>query len=435
MKLIQPRRREGYYLPLPFPESQAPTMEPTFTTEDMSQLIMLWESSNESWEPMLELLRRLRGAVCTSTDLRRQLCGVLIEDGRLQRWYTELLAHPEAYRCLLVLTQTLGNCHAGPDAAYVVEALFPSLYPTIFDHIWNEEPNSGDRESFHGALRMILYNALRLVPTLWQTVGCNRSLMLSLLETVVHYEGEEDNDNSKTTTTSMKKKKKNAAGGEFVFGIWKHLFQVGSVPTVLEGLGTSMSAQCALLSVLESILEEEENVQSLNTELTETLLADPRLNDSSVLSVCSSENARFLFRLLQTTSEKEARLTALLLNITLKLTQFSLLQELAREYGLLRWSVDALAAAVKPPQPPLYVGYETDLMHLLCHLCWRNRPAQDSIREWEAIPLILNRTMVNDLQPFLQQWAIFCIRVMVEDNADNVKEIESYRQQGGKQIY
>nr|XP_002122907.2 ataxin-10-like [Ciona intestinalis] len=64
-------------------------------------------------------------------------------------------------------------------------------------------------------------------------------------------------------------------------------------------------------------------------------------------------------------------------------------------------------------------GFKRDLVRVIGNLCYRNPPLQNKVRELEGLPLILDSCNIDDNNPFIRQWAVFTIRNLCENNAEN----------------
>lgn len=66
--------------------------------------------------------------------------------------------------------------------------------------------------------------------------------------------------------------------------------------------------------------------------------------------------------------------------------------------------------------------FKRDIVQLLSTLCFRDKKVQDDIRELHGLGLILSQCRVDDENPYLREYAIFCLRNVLEDNEEN-KEV------------
>lgn len=78
---------------------------------------------------------------------------------------------------------------------------------------------------------------------------------------------------------------------------------------------------------------------------------------------------------------------------------------------------------------PLF-GFKKDLIRLLGNMVYKNRQNQDRLRELGGIPLILDHTTIDSRNPFIQQWAVFCIRNLCENNVENQAVINNMKLEG-----
>ncbi|XP_077987241.1 ataxin-10-like [Glandiceps talaboti] len=78
---------------------------------------------------------------------------------------------------------------------------------------------------------------------------------------------------------------------------------------------------------------------------------------------------------------------------------------------------------------PAY-GFKRDLIRLIGNMTYRNQKNQDLVRESEGIPLLLDHCNVDEYNPFMNQWAIFAIHNICEDNPANQAFIANMQRQG-----
>ncbi|KAM3926204.1 ataxin-10 [Leptodactylus fuscus] len=76
------------------------------------------------------------------------------------------------------------------------------------------------------------------------------------------------------------------------------------------------------------------------------------------------------------------------------------------------------------------VGFKAHLIRLIANLCYKNRENQDKIYQLDGIPLILDSCSIDDNNPFLNQWAVYAIRNLTENNEKNQELIASMERQG-----
>ncbi|RPB25869.1 hypothetical protein L211DRAFT_835950 [Terfezia boudieri ATCC MYA-4762] len=62
---------------------------------------------------------------------------------------------------------------------------------------------------------------------------------------------------------------------------------------------------------------------------------------------------------------------------------------------------------------------------LLTNLSWKNNDVKDLVRERGGLAAVLNQCMVDDDNPFIREYAILCVRNLLEGNARNQKVVSS----------
>ncbi|XP_053941705.1 ataxin-10 isoform X1 [Cuculus canorus] len=62
------------------------------------------------------------------------------------------------------------------------------------------------------------------------------------------------------------------------------------------------------------------------------------------------------------------------------------------------------------------VGFKSHLIRLIGNLCYKNKENQDRVYELDGIPLILDNCSIDDNNPFVNQWAVYAIRNLTEQN-------------------
>lgn len=68
------------------------------------------------------------------------------------------------------------------------------------------------------------------------------------------------------------------------------------------------------------------------------------------------------------------------------------------------------------------------IVNCISNLIYRNKLGQDLLRISNTIPIILNQCHTNMNNPFIREHSLMCIRNACENNMENQKVIESYRQ-------
>ncbi|KAE8613127.1 hypothetical protein XENTR_v10007582 [Xenopus tropicalis] len=76
------------------------------------------------------------------------------------------------------------------------------------------------------------------------------------------------------------------------------------------------------------------------------------------------------------------------------------------------------------------VGFKAHLIRLIGNLCYQNKENQEKVYQLDGIALILDNCSIDDNNPFLNQWAVFAIRNLTENNDKNQELIASMERQG-----
>ncbi|CAB4025665.1 Ataxin-10, partial [Paramuricea clavata] len=75
-------------------------------------------------------------------------------------------------------------------------------------------------------------------------------------------------------------------------------------------------------------------------------------------------------------------------------------------------------------------GFKRSLIQLIANVCYLNTMNQDCVRQMDCIPLLLDHCNIDDYNPYICQWAIFCLRNVLENNQGNQQVIRSLTQLG-----
>ncbi|XP_043825335.1 ataxin-10 isoform X2 [Dromiciops gliroides] len=76
------------------------------------------------------------------------------------------------------------------------------------------------------------------------------------------------------------------------------------------------------------------------------------------------------------------------------------------------------------------MGFKSHLVRLIGNLCYKNTKNQDKVYELDGIPLILDNCSMDDNNPFLNQWAVYAIRNLTEQNKRNQELIAKMEDHG-----
>uniref|UniRef100_A0A8C6V1V2 Ataxin-10 n=1 Tax=Neogobius melanostomus TaxID=47308 RepID=A0A8C6V1V2_9GOBI len=81
------------------------------------------------------------------------------------------------------------------------------------------------------------------------------------------------------------------------------------------------------------------------------------------------------------------------------------------------------------PYSPV-ISFKAHLIRLIGNLCHNKTDNQNKIRELEGIPLILDNCNIDSNNPFINQWAVFAIRNLLQNNLENQKLVASLEKCG-----
>ncbi|XP_030069805.1 ataxin-10 isoform X2 [Microcaecilia unicolor] len=76
------------------------------------------------------------------------------------------------------------------------------------------------------------------------------------------------------------------------------------------------------------------------------------------------------------------------------------------------------------------VGFKAHLIRLIANLCYKHEDNQEKVFHLDGIPLILDNCSIDDNNPFLNQWAVYAIRNLTEQNEKNQEVIANMERQG-----
>ncbi|OIT32473.1 hypothetical protein A4A49_65803 [Nicotiana attenuata] len=77
-----------------------------------------------------------------------------------------------------------------------------------------------------------------------------------------------------------------------------------------------------------------------------------------------------------------------------------------------------------------YKGFRRDIVAILGNCAYRRRHVQDEIRDKNGILLLLQQCVTDDDNPFLREWGIWCVRNLLEGNAENQGAVTDLELQG-----
>ncbi|KAM6436651.1 ataxin-10 isoform 2-T2 [Liasis olivaceus] len=233
---------------------------------------------------------------------------------------------------------------------------------------------------------------------------------------------------------------------------------------VLQASRRSPELEWMTLIVTNHLLKCPELVKALyaklsnqeRTALLEVILSEMKENHviigeemATFLAVSFEEKCQSVLRLASATNEdEEALVTIRLLDVLCEVTSNpGELQSLQACPGLLEVAISLLqlvhlagkqtanifTASYSTEQeeishPP--VGFKSHLIRLIANLCYKNKGNQDKVYELNGIPLILDNCSIDDNNPFINQWAVYAVHNLTEENERNQEFIARMEQQG-----
>ncbi|XP_018610351.2 ataxin-10 isoform X1 [Scleropages formosus] len=76
------------------------------------------------------------------------------------------------------------------------------------------------------------------------------------------------------------------------------------------------------------------------------------------------------------------------------------------------------------------VSFKAHLVRLIANLCHGNSHNQNKVREMDGIALILDNCNIDSNNPFISQWAIFALRVILDHNRKNQEVVQALERRG-----
>ena len=74
-------------------------------------------------------------------------------------------------------------------------------------------------------------------------------------------------------------------------------------------------------------------------------------------------------------------------------------------------------------------GVKRNVLMLLANILPVHRELQDFMREIEGLALILDHCNIDDMNPYMKEWSIFCLRNLCRDNKENQRYIDQLKMQ------
>ncbi|XP_046854290.1 ataxin-10-like isoform X2 [Xenia sp. Carnegie-2017] len=75
-------------------------------------------------------------------------------------------------------------------------------------------------------------------------------------------------------------------------------------------------------------------------------------------------------------------------------------------------------------------AFKKGLIQLIANMSYKNTSNQNDIRQLDCIPLLLNHCNIDANNPYICQWAIFCLRNVLENNLENQEVVRSLTKLG-----
>jgi len=100
------------------------------------------------------------------------------------------------------------------------------------------------------------------------------------------------------------------------------------------------------------------------------------------------------------------------------------ISELLKHFNTVDPSAQRKTKGKETEKPKSPYALKRGFIRLVGNLAYRCRENQDIIREAGLLGPILNSSVLDDNNPYIQQWAVLAIRNLTENNEENKKEIE-----------
>ncbi|KAJ8411171.1 hypothetical protein AAFF_G00171770 [Aldrovandia affinis] len=76
------------------------------------------------------------------------------------------------------------------------------------------------------------------------------------------------------------------------------------------------------------------------------------------------------------------------------------------------------------------ISFKAHLIRLIGNLSHAHTDNQNKVREMDGLPLILDNCSIDSNNPFISQWAIFAIRILLEHNQENQEVVRALERRG-----
>ncbi|GAB2217284.1 hypothetical protein Drorol1_Dr00000456 [Drosera rotundifolia] len=81
-----------------------------------------------------------------------------------------------------------------------------------------------------------------------------------------------------------------------------------------------------------------------------------------------------------------------------------------------------------------YKGFRKDIVSVISNCLYGRRKVQDEIRAKNAVLLLLQQCVLDEDNPFLREWGIWCVRNLLEGNEENQKLVAELELQGSANV-
>ncbi|XP_071897304.1 ataxin-10 isoform X5 [Anas platyrhynchos] len=247
-----------------------------------------------------------------------------------------------------------------------------------------------------------------------------------------------------------------AGNGDSQNSIWKCAFpdlflflivtdRLLKCPELVKVLYAKLSNQ-ERVTLLELIMSKVSEKNSVTSEETNVFM---RIAD--FLASCFRDKCETVLKLTSAgdAEDEEALVTVRLLDVLCEMTSNNgQLEHLQALPGLLETAIDTLrlthlagkqavniftATHAMTGQEEIShpaVGFKSHLIRLIGNLCYKSKENQDKVYELDGIPLILDNCSIDDNNPFVNQWAVYAIRNLTEQNERNQELIARMEEKG-----
>ncbi|XP_074273067.1 uncharacterized protein LOC141596724 [Silene latifolia] len=77
-----------------------------------------------------------------------------------------------------------------------------------------------------------------------------------------------------------------------------------------------------------------------------------------------------------------------------------------------------------------YKGFRRDIVAVIGNCAYGRKNVQDEVRQKNGVILLLQQCVIDEDNPFLREWGIFCAKSLLEGNAENQQVVASLEMQG-----